>query len=146
MSRAARSLSLVVVAVASFACGGATPEAATAQATPSDGAPAAAPAAPAPAAASARPTVTLNGIAVSAKDDHFTRVTVTFRNPGGVPCKITNYTLTWPGGTKTFPLDNFILGPGGEQVRAMRLHESDGNIHGLIDPKEAHVELESDCK
>ncbi len=135
---------VLVVAALTFGCGGG----ATVEAQPPPGP---AGAAPPPAAAAAGPmmpvTATVNGVAVSNKGDHFTRVTVTFKNPGGVPCKVTGYTLTWAGGKKTIGLEgaNFVVAPGHEEVRAIRVHPSDGDITVLITPDGAKVDLESNC-
>lgn len=147
MPTSERSSVFVVLAVVAltFGCGGG----ATVEAQPPPGPSGAAP--PPSAAAAAGPmmpvTATINGIAVSNKGDHFTRVTITFKNPGGVPCKVTGYTLTWGGGKKTIGLEgaNFVVAPGHEEVRAIRVHPSDGDITVLITPDGAKVDSESSC-
>ncbi|MFT3772373.1 MAG: hypothetical protein QM820_43825 [Minicystis sp.] len=128
-----------------ISCGGAPPPAPAtpAAAAPAGSAPAATPAPAAPVAAA--PTVKVLGVAVSDKGDHFTRVTVSFTNPGGKPCKIASYTLAWPGGTKEFPLENFTLAPGQSQTRAMRVHPGDGDLTKLTDPDVTRISLRSDC-
>ena len=116
---------------------------------PPNAPPGAPPAAPAGAAPVAMPlTTTVNGVAVSNKGDHFTRVTVTFKNPGGTPCKVSGYTVTWGGGKKSIPLEgkDFVVAPGASEVRAIRIHPSDGDLNSLISPDGVHVETESDCK
>jgi hypothetical protein len=142
-----RSSVFVVLAASAlaFGCGGG----ATVEAQPPPGPQGAAP--PPSAAAAAGPmmpvTATINGVAVSNKGDHFTRVTITFKNPGGVPCKVTGYTFTWGGGKKTIGLEgaNFVVAPGASEVRAIRVHPSDGDLTVLISPDGAKVDLESSC-
>jgi hypothetical protein len=134
----------VAFAVSLAACGGGA-----ADAPPSAAAPQAGAAAPPPAAApmALPPVATVNGVAVSNKGDHFTRVTITFKNPGNVPCKVTSYTMTWAGGKKTIGLEgaNFTVAPGAAEIRAIRVHPSDGDLTVLINAEGAKVDLESDC-
>ena len=137
------SFALAAIAALAVGCGGGAASEQPAASPP--GAPAAGPVAAAPAGPPMPPVGTVKGIAVSNKADHFTRVTVAFNNPGGTPCKIASYTLTWPGGRKTIPLDNFVVGPGATEIRAIRVHTSDGDITNLTTVSETKVELESDC-
>ena len=143
-----RTSLVVVLAISALvpACGGGG-AAVEAQPPPAPGPAAAAPAPAAPAGPAMPVVATINGIAVSNKADHFTRVTVTFKNPGGVPCKVTGYTLTWAGGKKTIGLEgaNFVVAPGASEVRAIRVHASDGDLTVLITPDGAKVDLESTC-
>jgi hypothetical protein len=131
--------------VALVGCGGGAADAPP-PAAPANGS--AAPVPPAAAPMALPPVATINGIAVSNKGDHFTRVTITFKNPGGVPCKVTGYTLTWAGGKKTIGLEgaNFVVAPGAAEIRAIRVHPSDGDLTVLITPDGAKVDLESECK
>ncbi len=99
----------------------------------------------APAASTAEPIARVLGVAVSDKGDHFTRVTVSFENPSGKPCKIARYTLTWPGGSKEFPLDNFTLAPGARQTRAMRVHPNEGDLTKLTDPDVTRITFQPEC-
>ena len=85
------------------------------------------------------------GVAVSDKDDHFTRVTVSFENPTAQSCKIPSYVLSWSGGSKQIPLENFTLAPGQKQTRAVRIHKEDGDLTKLTGPDVAHVELKAQC-
>jgi hypothetical protein len=131
----------------SGACGGSPP--------PEAGAPAGATAAPPGASAQASaapaggkggaPHGRVLGVAVSDKDDHFTRVTVAFENPTDKPCKVPGYKLTWDGGKKEITLENLTLAPGQRQTRAVRIHKEDGDLTKLTGPDVAHVELHTQC-
>jgi hypothetical protein len=136
-----RAVFRALVSLAALAgCGGAPP-------APEASAPAGSPAAAAAAVVTpdVSPTATVLGIGVSDKGDRFTRVTISFKNPAKVSCKIPSYTLSWAGGTKTIPLSDFVLAAGEAQTRATRVHASDGDITSLTTPSETRVELVSEC-
>lgn len=155
--RALRALvfatAITPVSVLLSACGGTAPPAATAPspaaepAAPS-GAPSGAPSAPAPSPGGGAdaPTAKVMGVAVSDKADHFTRVTVSFENKTGRSCSLASYVLSWDGGSKEFPLESFVLGPGESKTRAARVHAGEGDITRLTGPEVAHVELKATCK
>ncbi len=75
------------------------------------------------------------------KDLH---ASITFDNPGPGDCKVTAYTLTWPGGTKTVKVDEFSVRGGVTAKRSMKMHPEDGKLETLT-TADGTVSLKSDC-
>src|SRR5262249_32898014 len=98
------------------------------------------------ASAGSAATARVIGVAVSSKADNYTVVTISFENKTTATCKSSSYVLSWPGGTKEFPLENFELAPGQSKTRGSRLHKGEGDITTLTGAEDARVEVRSTCR
>lgn len=69
---------------------------------------------------------------------------ITFDNPGSGDCKVTAYTLAWPGGSKTVKVDDFTVHANLTAKRSMKMHPNDGDLAKLT-VADGTVTLKSDC-
>lgn len=75
------------------------------------------------------------------KDMH---ASITFENLGAGDCKVTAYTLEWPGGKKTVKVDDFVVHGKATAKRSMKMHPEDGKLESLK-TADGTVTLKSDC-
>ena len=92
-------------------------------------------------------TATVNGIAVSNKANHSPASPSPSKTPAASPARSPATRSRGPAARRPSAsrAPNFVVAPGREEVRAIRVHASDGDITVLITPDGAKVDLESSC-
>lgn len=106
--------------------------------------PASAPTASAPKGPGGPVTAKLLEVEPSTDGSKDLHASITFENPGPGDCKVTAYTLTWPGGSKTVKVDDFVVHGGVTAKRSMKMHPDDGKLETLK-TADATVTSKSEC-
>ena len=128
-----------------LACGGPAPQpqAAPSQAEPTQSPAEAAPSPPEPVGPT-EPYAEVREVMPGKDDPADRRAHIEVFNPTKSPCSFSSYTLSWPGGSKTMPLEKFTIDPETSRQRTLILHPNDGDL-GALSVQAAQVKLEAHC-
>ena len=97
------------------------------------------------AAPDAAPSAQITEVAGEPGKTAYMKVTAVFANPGARPCRISRYTLEWPGGTKEIQLDDFVIPAKESRQRSVKVHPDNGDLTKLS-KESARMALPAKCE